>query len=871
MNSRHSIPILGVLFDRQTMLPAWAGALVLSFAWLHALWIYAPAAQGVAWFATGVVLMLVGCRDGVIGPRRLPRFESVCLGAASAVGVAFLPRPYDLGPALLLASALLSLLPCPALLRRMLIPGLWVAGLVLTLQAALVPVLFIVAARLHDAPFLAPLVYYPLKLVAPATVQSGATLQMLTSVDWIPLTPSWEKLALVPGALIAAAFTTLVLLRRDGVRHLPALVLLGLLYAWLRLVILFLVVSQFRRQQLFWDLSALCVSFVPWVFIVAVWHRMATARDSSNDAGAATEPEDAAPAAGGRRVALAAVLCVAGFTFFWGYQDPGRAKPGRILIDEGHSDWEWTTEAFDKAWYGGKSGYNYYCLAEYWSHFYTVETRREPLTPALLAAWDVLVIKTPTSAYGRAEVDAIADFVKRGGGLFLVGDHTNVFGSGTYLNAIAERFGLYFRYDATYRLDNLDLSLWQPPALLPHAVVRNMGEFLFATSCSLDSPLLSENVLLGYGLRSIYLDYAETSYFPAKKGDKTDDMYPLFVQSGGVRFGRGRVLGFTDSTVFSNFFMFVPGKPELALGSIEWLNRINGHGWALRLSLGLGIAGLLLLLWQLARAPRVRYFDGLVSAGLLTFVVVAAWCERGAARDYALPRPVRSIQDVTFDGEHGFFGLPTRSLLPDHWSNIQTFYVWMQRLGLVPRVAPNLHEYLRSPGRVLVEHNSNRAYTLAEVDGIVDFVRRGGILLVLDTPLNGESQSNTVLGPFSMSFVPERRDSLAVLRPPAPVGDWLSGPVPGDSLGIAVKAFALTGSKPLLTLSDGAVVMGERDFGAGKVIAFGASQLFSTPAMGSTAMIPTPRMRALFQVQYDLFENVAGIRVTSRYTGKSVP
>jgi hypothetical protein len=116
-----------------------------------------------------------------------------------------------------------------------------------------------------------------------------------------------------------------------------------------------------------------------------------------------------------------------------------------------------------------------------------------------------------------------------------------------------------------------------------------------------------------------------------------------------------------------------------------------------------------------------------------------------------------------------------------------------------------------------------------------------------------------------MSFVPPHRDSLAVLHPTSPAGDWLTGSGQGDTLCTGVKAYGLGGAKTLLTLSDGTAVLGVRDFGAGKVIACGASQIFSTSVMGNTGVTPTPRTRSLFQAQYDLFEHVAGIHVTERY------
>lgn len=60
---------------------------------------------------------------------------------------------------------------------------------------------------------------------------------------------------------------------------------------------------------------------------------------------------------------------------------------------------------------------------------------------------DVLVFKTPTEPFTDEEVSTIERFVDQGGGLFLIGDHTNLFGMSTYLNKVAAPFRLAFRSD----------------------------------------------------------------------------------------------------------------------------------------------------------------------------------------------------------------------------------------------------------------------------------------------------------------------------------------------------------------------------------------------------------------------------------------
>jgi hypothetical protein len=280
-------------------------------------------------------------------------------------------------------------------------------------------------------------------------MRTGASLHLSGDSDSIMVTPTWEHLGLIPAGLIAVGFVAIVLLHRRGPSRLPALILLGIVYLWVRLVFSYLLLDRFRAVQIYWQREFLLLGFLPLAAVVAAWWR----RDTSDS------PSAIASGGGWRRMLVGTALAVAGWTLFAGWHDAGVRKHGRVLIDESHSDWEWTTDVFDTAWYGGRSGYNYYCLADYWSHFYQVETHREPLTPALLANYDVMVLKTPTSAYAPAEVDAIVAWVRAGGGLFLVGDHTNVFGSSTYLNPIADRFKMYFRYDATYTLDYLAYSM----------------------------------------------------------------------------------------------------------------------------------------------------------------------------------------------------------------------------------------------------------------------------------------------------------------------------------------------------------------------------------------------------------------------------
>ena len=91
------------------------------------------------------------------------------------------------------------------------------------------------------------------------------------------------------------------------------------------------------------------------------------------------------------------------------------------------------------------------------------------------------------------------------------------------------------------------------------------------------------NSSLGSGIDLKYVDPAvrpQDDFYRAVNGKWLDTFempvdkarYGSFVQLWATQFGRGRVLAFTDSTIWSNFCFFDPGKSELWLGMCEWLN-----------------------------------------------------------------------------------------------------------------------------------------------------------------------------------------------------------------------------------------------------------------------------------------------------------
>jgi len=81
----------------------------------------------------------------------------------------------------------------------------------------------------------------------------------------------------------------------------------------------------------------------------------------------------------------------------------------------------------DTEWYGHLSGYNYACLYDFASRYYPMSRPHQFADRHRAGEPRCSHSKVPTEKYQAEEIGAIARFVERGGGVLLIGEHTDVF------------------------------------------------------------------------------------------------------------------------------------------------------------------------------------------------------------------------------------------------------------------------------------------------------------------------------------------------------------------------------------------------------------------------------------------------------------
>lgn len=549
----------------------------------------------------------------------------------------------------------------------------------------------------------------------------------------------WAKLGLLPAIWIGMGCAVLVATyaKHKPLRALFSVVVILCAYTLVRFAVLTALTLKFSGAVLdfaglkftvdvFVHPRAQALSFLPLTLFLARWVPWDRLEGAARPTRLAT-----------RRISVAGVCLalLAGFAGVLGVgaESSGPRKAGRVVIDELHSrDWSSSLAPLDTVTFGRSTVYNYTLLVRFLGQFFDVRVNDvEPYSEATLADVDVLVLKTATSPFAATEIEAIEELVRRGGGLFVIGDHTDLLGMSTNLNAVASRFEMRFQPDACNRLQDGQAHSWTPLPWEMHPITAGLERIDFMTSCTLDVPSDAQRLLVVRNAFSDALDYSSPSFFGDVAPDM-DDPLGVHLVAAAREIGQGRVVLFGDSTVFSSFGLTLGGREEFLLRTVDWLDRASApsrfESVAALMIAVLAFVALLLVVRKLG----VRSWLGLVfpallaGAGLGVFVCASRNASAHTLLAAQRPLPVLAIVEGDCD-----FALPT-PLLPNETvepeNAFDVFYTWTQRVGALPMVE-SLPLALERRVVVLIRPRAE----LLERFGreLQDYVRRGGSLMVL--------------------------------------------------------------------------------------------------------------------------------------------
>ena len=853
------------------MTRGWIATALLAGSWLFGLGYYQPANAAV-W--CGLVLAAVILLGDVPAPRLTGR-QAVLAAVLLLPSAWLVPLPYKTIPLLLVGGLLLTSAPVPRRWPRWLAQGGIATAAILLGQSLALEGYALLTARAHELPSpLAHLLSGVTRALGVETAVDGSWLVLRSLEQTQRVGATWDLLLDAASVCFLAGGWVLLGLTnrfgREGTANSPktwlhdALRLAAIAGGWapLRAALLMgLWLQRSLRADSLGEVNVADVFVNGWLYLfllagpaclaICVMGRRRADHALTPDPSEPDEPQASLRSEPGRDWRIASPLLVAAGTgllaFLWHWEPVGRPQTGRIMIVERHSTWEPTTTPYGTDVYGEAGSYNYAAAYDYCGQYFQMSRLLETdaINDDALARCDVLVIKTPTSRYQEDEIAAVVRFVERGGALLMIGDHTNVFNMNTSLNDVARHFGFSFRNDLLFRVGTPYAQKYRPP-LVASPIVQHVPPMNFAVSCSIDpGRSMGRMVIRSTGLFSLPPAYQESNYHPQAEY-RPYMHFGAWCQLWSCRFGRGRVLAFADSTLFSNFCVFQPGKAEFLRGMLDWLNHRSvwdrRAAW-LTLVLPLVLLAAFLLAWGLwIGRRRAIAWTLLVASGYAGWTAAATAVTANHRHGLPVPRVQHALPHVVLDRTVSEVPLFTGAFADDKEGlGYGLFEQWIPRIGNWTSRATGSDAFA---GDAIVIVCPTRSIAPEFQQRLQEFVASGGRLLVLDSPDVQGSTVNSILWPFGLASTAAGAeqntgdltwsDTLAI--PPTPLQ----------------ASCRIDGGEPIARIGETTVAAQTR-YRRGLVTAVGFGSLFNDAAMG-THWLPPPERETLqrYEVLYGL-------------------
>lgn len=397
-----------------------------------------------------------------------------------------------------------------------------------------------------------------------------------------------------------------------------------------------------------------------------------------------------------------------------------------VVFDESHGRWETVLSPFGPDDFGRAVNYTYSLLASYGAQFVGAAATFDTEDNNLPGSDAVFVLKMPTKPLSGEFSTRLEQWVREGGRLLVVADHTDLYDTAQHLNGfLSTRFALRVNSDAVF-----------DPQGMPTVPRTERLAALFGRIDARAQPLPWQT---GASLAAMPANAVELATFGPSFSEPGDYSRPnrfgSFLPRVSLRFGnhtavaafgagKGAVAIIMDSTPWSNFSIFKEQYKHLFRGVIHALSRpaaLHVWGWS---AAALGLMTMVLAFWRL---PATMAIGGLtlgLTVGAATQVGVASFGSQVEGRDFGLKVIVGGTAKLEF----------LKQLVGPGERNFSRIVSAMSKYGLAPSASTPGAEIPRLANAkrwLLIQPDSRQ---LPGFEDVIAHLRAGGDLTVLFAP-----------------------------------------------------------------------------------------------------------------------------------------
>lgn len=219
--------------------------------------------------------------------------------------------------------------------------------------------------------------------------------------------------------------------------------------------------------------------------------------------------------------------------------------------------------------------------------------REEPLSEQLLANYDVLFINLVHDErpdFSADEVTAIKEFVENGGGLFVVGDHSNVYYHAQRINRFLKPMGIEVTYHTAIDYGEHQVAglAWIAiDDIINHPTTEGVDMLSFQTGGLMRKSTEDGTViarLSDQGFGDFWDESTGVGFYGNWSHDGDDDIEPRGASPVGMaaEYGQGRVVVIGDQNMMGDVWLHMAGNFKHWLNTMEWLSQTEGSGMPLR-------------------------------------------------------------------------------------------------------------------------------------------------------------------------------------------------------------------------------------------------------------------------------------------------